>query len=52
MKNEKNRKIFNSYIGKRVMNAIQKKLSRLVPLIQSYPKRTDQIQKQKGTLIY
>ena len=34
------------------MNAIQKKLSRLVPLIQSYPIRTDQIQKLKGRQIY
>ena len=34
------------------MNSIQKKLSRSVPLIQSYPKRTDQIQKQKGRQIY
>ena len=34
------------------MNAIQKKLSRSVPLIQSYSKRTDQIQKPKGRQIY
>ena len=34
------------------MNAIQKKLIRSVPLNQSYPKRTDQIQKQKGRQIY